>query len=85
MIHKLKIVLLLKIFSLPVLNQNGDALLSRSEIFTNLKNLIQNTKSTDNDGLGILTSENRDTWADAYEILTKGSLSQPSSYSFQFL
>jgi hypothetical protein len=59
-------------FSLPVLDLNRK-LLKRAEIFSNLKNIVQNTTDVDELGLGIMTSETRDTWAETYDTLIKGN------------
>lgn len=61
----------MKAFSLQVLDENENAL-SKEEIFSNLKSLVENTKNYLNHSLGVLTAEHRDNWADVYNKLVKG-------------
>lgn len=48
-------------------------MLNEDQITQQLKNVIDQSSSLNNEGIGILTSENRDSWAQAYQMLSKGT------------
>ena len=58
-----------QIFSLPIVDKNSGLPLSLQTIHRNLKNMIESTKNEKGIGLGLLTAEDRDIWADSYSIL----------------
>lgn len=59
-----------RIFSLKIIDPNTGLSFCQEEIFNSLKSIVQN--STDKGiGLGILTADDRDIWADTYDKLCK--------------
>lgn len=49
-------------------------MLNEEQIVQQLKKVIELSSRPNNQGIGILTSENRDTWAKAYDLLAKGKV-----------
>lgn len=47
-------------------------MLNEDQIIQQLKTVVDLSSSPNNEGIGILTSENRDSWAKAYQLLVKG-------------
>ncbi|XP_045510869.1 carnitine O-acetyltransferase-like isoform X1 [Colias croceus] len=52
--------------------------LNREQIVKGLKKIIDSSQSRTDDAIGVLTSENRDTWAKAYELLSKDETNRNS-------
>lgn len=50
-----------------------NVMLNEDQITEQLKKVIDLSCSPNNEGIGILTSENRDNWAKAYQLLAKGT------------
>ncbi|XP_072936490.1 carnitine O-acetyltransferase-like isoform X2 [Epargyreus clarus] len=58
------------IFSLDLWGEDKKRL-SEDQIIEALKKIIKQSDKHNNQGIGILTSENRDTWAKAYQLISK--------------
>lgn len=65
---------LLQFFQLDVYNSDGTPL-TESQIHTQLLRIRSQSWKTDKEPMGILTSEHRHTWGQAYNRLLRGTLS----------
>lgn len=63
-----------QIFSVDVFEEGSRKALSAGHFFAILKDIVEQGSDDCGDGLGVLTTENRDNWADMYEELKKGRL-----------
>jgi hypothetical protein len=64
-----------KIFSLKVIDSKTGQVFEFEKILSNLKHLVElNIHSIAKTGLGIMTAENRDIWAQTYKTLSDGTL-----------
>lgn len=48
--------------------------LNENQIVEALKKVVDMSPNPTNDAIGVLTSENRDNWAKAYQLLIKGNI-----------
>ncbi|KAJ8726301.1 hypothetical protein PYW07_000999 [Mythimna separata] len=55
-----------------------NVLLSEDQIIQQLKKVVESSNAPNNEGIGILTSENRDNWAQAYQLLAKDKTNRES-------
>lgn len=53
-------------------------MLNEDQITQQLKNVIDQSSSLNHEGIGILTSENRNSWAEAYQLLSKDKTNRES-------
>ncbi|CAF0716256.1 unnamed protein product [Brachionus calyciflorus] len=67
-----------RIFSLKVIDSKTGSVFSTNDIFSNLKKIVELSKDQDKYGLGILTAENRDVWAESYQTLIQNENNQKS-------
>ncbi|KAL0849138.1 hypothetical protein ABMA28_013487 [Loxostege sticticalis] len=65
------------IFHVDLWGEDG-AILDEEQIKNQLKKVMELSKSRTDKGIGILTSENRDTWAKAYNLLIKDDVNRES-------
>lgn len=56
--------------------------LSEDQIVQALKKVIELSKSPSSEAIGVLTSDNRDNWAKAYQALSKGMNGQSIIFIF---
>lgn len=61
----------LKIFKLEIIDPKTGESRTPGEIYKSLRKLVNNWKQEEEIGLGILTADNRDVWADCYHKLSK--------------
>lgn len=54
-------------------------MLNENQIIEQLEYVIKQSATPTKKGIGILTSENRDTWAKAYQLLIKGKVYQTNN------
>ncbi|XP_075992214.1 carnitine O-acetyltransferase-like isoform X2 [Anticarsia gemmatalis] len=55
-----------------------NVVLSEEQIVKQLKKIVELSSTPNNEGIGILTSENRDNWAKAYQLLSKDNTNRES-------
>ncbi|KAJ2953579.1 hypothetical protein O0L34_g1184 [Tuta absoluta] len=65
------------IFHLDLWGEDNKVL-SESQLVEQLKNIMESSKTPTNDSIGILTSDNRDNWAKAYQQLSKDAANKES-------
>ena len=67
------LLILLQFFKMPVFSPEGNAL-PESQLLGNLKYILQLSDRIGQAGppIGLLSSDNRDNWADSYRILLEG-------------
>lgn len=65
------------IFHVDLWGDDG-VMLNEEQIVQQLKKVIELSSRPNNQGIGILTSENRDTWAKAYDLLAKDKTNSES-------
>ncbi|RNA01008.1 carnitine O-acetyltransferase isoform X1 [Brachionus plicatilis] len=65
-----------RFFSLRVIDPKTGLNLDPTEIYLNLKRIVELSNEENELGIGILTSDDRDIWASAYEILCKNKINQ---------
>lgn len=62
-----------KIFKLEVINPKTGIAHNPNNVYMSLKRIVEISNKVEKIGLGILTTENRDTWADVYNKLKNGT------------
>ncbi|CAH0603196.1 unnamed protein product [Chrysodeixis includens] len=65
------------IFHVDLWGDDG-VLLNEDQIVKQLGKVVQLSSTVNNEGIGILTSENRDSWAKAYQLLAKDTVNKAS-------
>lgn len=70
-IYKYNYLCLVKIFHVDLWGEDN-VMLNEDQILQQLQRVMDSSKQPSEESIGILTSDNRDNWAAAYNILIKG-------------